>query len=291
MPRNREAGYNFVILVVALSVLTILLGLALPLWSRQIQREKEEELITRGLQYAEAIRVFRSRFGRLPVRLEELVEVKPRSIRRLWKDPMTEDGNWGLIFEGAGSPIDPNNPNPQIPGQPGRPGQANGPNGKPLGQGSFNPGSSEDAEAPVPSSDFGDEDGRVTLGPIRGVHSLSKETSIKTFLGRKRHDQWEFTAELLTAQGGGFQATQPGQEGGSLSSLVAKTQWIGRPWREDVLPPGAVAGGQGPNGLPPGTVAPGDFGTPLTPDIPLPPGGRPGLPPSDEKPPSGAEDQ
>lgn len=281
MARNREAGYNFVMLIVALSVLTILAGMALPLWSRQIQREKEEELITRGLQYAEAIRVFRARFGRLPVRLEELVEVKPRSIRRLWKDPMTEHGNWGLIFEGVGTQIDPNNPN-QIPGQPNQPGQ------NPQGANRPDEEQKDDLEAAVPSTDFGNEDGRVTVGPIRGVHSLSKESSIKIFMGRQRHDQWEFTAELLSAQGGGFQ--QPGQEG-NVTSLVAKTQWIGRPWRDDIFPPGTVPGTPGANAVPGGTLAPGDFGAPPTPPFPLPPGEQPVPGAGDFKPPNGDEDQ
>ncbi|HEX2251775.1 MAG TPA: hypothetical protein VHQ65_00740, partial [Thermoanaerobaculia bacterium] len=51
-----------------------------PAWSKMAQREKEEELIFRGLQYAEAIRVFQRKFGRYPTRLEELIEVEPRKI-------------------------------------------------------------------------------------------------------------------------------------------------------------------------------------------------------------------
>ena len=53
-----EAGYNMVILVIAITVLNIVVAAMLPLWSTQIQREKEEELVFRGFQYAEAIRVF-----------------------------------------------------------------------------------------------------------------------------------------------------------------------------------------------------------------------------------------
>ena len=89
-----------VILVVAITVLNIMMAMALPHWSHLIRRDKEEELRSRGIQYAEAIRVFQMRYGRLPVRLEELLEVKPRSIRRLWRDPMTADGKWGILFQG-----------------------------------------------------------------------------------------------------------------------------------------------------------------------------------------------
>ena len=58
--------------VMLITVLNIVVAIALPLWSGMIRRDKEEELISRGLQYAEAIRVFQRRFGRLPVQLDEL---------------------------------------------------------------------------------------------------------------------------------------------------------------------------------------------------------------------------
>ncbi len=100
--RRREAGYNLVVLVVMITVLNILIAKALPLWSAVIQREKEEELIFRGLQYAEAIRVYEKRTGGLPTKLEQLIEVEPRSIRQLWRNPMAEDGSWLLIPPGQG---------------------------------------------------------------------------------------------------------------------------------------------------------------------------------------------
>jgi len=64
-----EAGYNLVILMVTMTLLNIALAIALPKWSHVIRREREEELISRGFQYAEAIRIFQNRFQRLPVRL------------------------------------------------------------------------------------------------------------------------------------------------------------------------------------------------------------------------------
>lgn len=62
------------------------------------QREKERELVFRGLQYAEAIRVFYNRFQRFPLRLEELLTTRPRSVRQLWKDPLSDDGAWSVIL-------------------------------------------------------------------------------------------------------------------------------------------------------------------------------------------------
>jgi type II secretory pathway pseudopilin PulG len=82
-----ERGYTLVVCAVAVTLLSIAVAAALPLWSTQIQREKEEELVFRGLQYAEAVRVFQRRVGRPPTTLQELHEVHPRSIRQLTPRP------------------------------------------------------------------------------------------------------------------------------------------------------------------------------------------------------------
>ena len=103
----RERGYTLVALVVALVVINIAVGAAVHLWSDIGQREKEHELIFRGLQYAEAIRVFQQRFGRQPTSLEELYEVKPRCLRQLWTDPLSETGEGEPIMarRGAGRAV------------------------------------------------------------------------------------------------------------------------------------------------------------------------------------------
>ena len=75
----------------------IAVSVTLPMWSTAVQREKEAELHFRGMQYAEAIRVYQNRFGALPTSLDQLLENKPRSIRQLWTDPMTDEGEWAVI--------------------------------------------------------------------------------------------------------------------------------------------------------------------------------------------------
>ncbi|MCX7895921.1 MAG: hypothetical protein N2447_08230, partial [Thermoanaerobaculum sp.] len=66
----------------------------------QRQREKEEELIFRGEQAVEAIRLFRARNGRFPLTLQELAEAKPRVLRKIWADPMTGRPDWVPVFLG-----------------------------------------------------------------------------------------------------------------------------------------------------------------------------------------------
>lgn len=219
--RGGDAGYNMVVLMVLVTVLHVLVAAALPAWSGAIQREKEEELIFRGLQYAEAIRVFQARFGRPPARLEELVEVEPRSIRRLWEDPMTGEARWGLIFAGAGAPI---------------PGQGQGGNaGGGQGQGGFG----TDATQPPPITS-GDPD-QITQGPISGVYSLARGEAMLEFEGKQAYSEWRFTVDLLqrgpevaasTGQVRLGPGTPLGTGSGSKPLPDLSSRWIGRPWPE-----------------------------------------------------------
>lgn len=241
--RNREAGYNLVMLMVAITILNILVAISLPAWSQAIRREKEEELIFRGLQYAEAIRVFQMRYQRFPNRLEELVEVKPRCIRQLWKDPMTEGGKWGLIFQGQPAPV-----TPQMEGG----GQGGEADGRPPRGG---------RKPPEPDGDDGDGDGsafdvpqkgdEVALGPIIGVYSKSGKSSIMTFFGRERYDEWRFTVDLFN-QGAG----PPPAAGGMAprgQALAVSTRWLGRPLPSFLSAPGMDSrgpqGGDMPGGM------------------------------------------
>jgi hypothetical protein len=250
-----------------------MLTMMLPLVSQEIRRDKEEELIFRGLQYAEAIRVFQMRYQRLPNKLSELVEVKPRSIRQLWKDPMTDDGKWGLIFLNQGQPINPQQPGqPGQPGKPGQPGQPGQPQ-QPGEEGGGQEGSDQGGGLGVPKP--GDT---VQIGPIVGVYSKSHKKSILIFNGRERYDEWQFRVEMLASQMKTFNGVGVGEGGPVLS-----TRWLGRPMRfnnsnglpssvqNGTMPDGSQPGGGGfkpvprPGGRPPGqgpTPKPKPFGRP-----------------------------
>ena len=216
-PRRRraEGGYNLVVLVMLMAVLTIMLSAALPKWSEMIKRDKEEELISRGFQYAEAIRVFQRRFQRYPVKLEELIKAKPRSIRQLWKDPMTASGEWAPILLFQGSPVN-------VPGAPTAP-----------------PGNGLDPNQP-----------QVTNGPIVGVRSRSNAKSLLLFFGHEHYDEWEFRVEMLSRAGrpplGGLSGIgDPGAGLPGSSYMQLSTRWLGRPM-PDFTPPGGAP--------PPGTI-------------------------------------
>jgi len=258
----------------AILLLNIAVAAMLPLWSTQIRRDKEEELIFRGLQYAEAIRLFQTRFQRFPTTLGELVSVQPRSIRQLWKDPMTEDGKWAPIYQGQGAPIQSFGPrlgqSPIRPGAGGPPSETNGP-----GLPGANPAGGPAGEQPE----------TVESGPIVGVHSRSTRESIEVWNGQRQYDQWLFTYNLLSIRGGGPVGGQPAGPG-ARPPLSAR--WIGRPFPGLPQVAGFQPGFQpqpiGAVPVPgaPGVGTSGRLGVPgLPPGVPggVPVGGAPAPPP------------
>ncbi|HEX4960297.1 MAG TPA: hypothetical protein VF173_05630 [Thermoanaerobaculia bacterium] len=271
---SREAGYNLVVLVIAITVMTAMLAAMLPMISQEIRRDKEEELVFRGLQYVEAIRVFQIRFQRLPTKLSELVEVKPRSIRQLWKDPMTDDGKWGLIFQNNDlRPLTPQQGGAQgfqPVGQNGQPAQGGSQPGSPGGQPGQQPG---DGSQPTEGSGgFGvpKPGDTVAVGPIIGVYSKSDKKSILIFNGREHYNEWRFTTDMLS---GVIRAPGAAVGGGQFQ---LSTRWIGRPWRfgtQGGMPMPGVQNGSGP-GQTGGSNPPfGSGGTTKTP--PTKPFGKP----------------
>ncbi len=94
---KKTEGYTLIILMFAIFVMSLGLMVAVPVWKTQIQREKEEELIFRGKQYVEAIRLFQiKKPGAFPRDFEELIEEK--CLRKSYKDPMTENGEWNIVL-------------------------------------------------------------------------------------------------------------------------------------------------------------------------------------------------
>ena len=59
--RLERRGYAMAALLVMVAVLTVLMSVAMPVWRHEAQREKEEELVFRGLQYVRAIRLYQAK--------------------------------------------------------------------------------------------------------------------------------------------------------------------------------------------------------------------------------------
>ena len=95
---KKQAGYAILAILFLLVILTLALMAVAPNVARQIQRDREEEMIHRGQQYARAIRKFYKKTGRYPNSVKDLLDTNHlRFLRQEYKDPMTADGKWRLL--------------------------------------------------------------------------------------------------------------------------------------------------------------------------------------------------
>src|SRR5258705_4477700 len=87
---RRQNGYAMAALLVAMSIMAIMMTVAMPVWKQISTREKEEELVFRGEQYARAIGLFQRKFANAaPPSFDLLVE--QHFLRKKYKDPITND--------------------------------------------------------------------------------------------------------------------------------------------------------------------------------------------------------
>jgi len=154
--------------VAIMAAMAILLTVAVQTASFQMRREREEELIFRGRQIVEGIRVFRARNGRFPGSLVELAEADPRVVRKVWKDPVTRATDWVPIFLGQ---------------------EGTSPTGPAAGQ---PPPTPAPTPGPTPKAGPAAFPPTEATGPVVGVHSRSCEKSIKVVDGRERYCDWKF---------------------------------------------------------------------------------------------------
>ncbi|HLY61949.1 MAG TPA: hypothetical protein VKV95_14480 [Terriglobia bacterium] len=100
---SRTRGYAFLVLMMMVTILLVTLTAALPSIYTEGQREKEEELIFRGNEYARAILFFHNKFGRYPNSVDELVKKTNgvRFLRQAYSDPMSPQGQWRFIHANA----------------------------------------------------------------------------------------------------------------------------------------------------------------------------------------------
>ena len=95
--RKGQRGYILALLLALVTVMGLMLTKAMPSVVAEVQRDAEEELIFRGESIAQAIRAYKARTGNYPLRLEDLMKLKPRLLRQLYKDPMTREGEWETV--------------------------------------------------------------------------------------------------------------------------------------------------------------------------------------------------
>ena len=241
LPRRScaEAGYAMAALLVGMSVMAIMLSVAMPTWSHMIRRDKEEELIFRGTQYARAINQYQRKFASAsPASLDVLIE--QRLLRKKFRDPLSpnKDGEFQMLYLQNQATMGP------------------------QGQGSR--GSGSQSGPGVGSSIGPSSSGR---GAIVGVASKNTGQSIKTYNGKNRYNEWQFIGMAMSTQagpgasaggrGGPQRGGQGGRDGGGRQGVGRDggSTFIGRDG-VTVTPrsggPGGMGGaGRGPSPSPP----------------------------------------
>jgi len=87
--QNRD-GYILITLILFVTLLAIAMTALAPVIAQQLKRDREEELIHRGVQYSRAIKHYVKKFGRYPTTLEALESTNNiRFLRKAYKDPIT----------------------------------------------------------------------------------------------------------------------------------------------------------------------------------------------------------
>ena len=85
-----EQGYVLLTLLLIMAVMGIVAATLVTDLKFEIQRDREEEMIHRGVQYSRAIRAYYKKFGRYPATLENLENTNQmRFLRKRYKDPLT----------------------------------------------------------------------------------------------------------------------------------------------------------------------------------------------------------
>jgi type II secretory pathway pseudopilin PulG len=88
--QHNEHGYILLTLLLVIALMTIFAAAIVPSIKFDLKRDREEEMIHRGVQYSRAIRAYYKKFGRYPTKIEDLESANNlRFLRKRYKDPIT----------------------------------------------------------------------------------------------------------------------------------------------------------------------------------------------------------
>jgi type II secretory pathway pseudopilin PulG len=212
---GRERGYILLTLLLLVAVMTIAMAIMVPTIAFEIRRDKEEELVHRGVQYTRAIRNFSKRTGHYPATLAELQDPNGiKYLRKFYKDPIT--GKDFKLLHANDIPGIGGSSNPTAPGSPPNPsGDAASVNAnqQPGGVSPSPDGQTADVQAvatqsapnqntantgttpqgPLSRAAIGTTDNGSLPGQlIFGVASVSKATTIREFDHKNHYSDWLF---------------------------------------------------------------------------------------------------
>lgn len=103
---RRQRGFGYLLVLFALAAMGFLLAGAGQVWHTTAQRERETQLLFIGEQFRLALASYRDHtpvgLPKAPATLDELLAdrrfpVPKAHLRRLWRDPITNDTDWVLV--------------------------------------------------------------------------------------------------------------------------------------------------------------------------------------------------
>lgn len=236
--RRSQQGYILLTLLLAIALLAIFAVSVDRSITQQIKRDREQELIHRGVQYSRAVRGYYKKFGRYPTRIEDLESSNTlRFLRKRYKDPITGKDfkllrqgdvqmSFGTGLMGGGAALNALAKNAGITAQNGQTigaavaaAAATAQPGVPVSAGGGNPADADaagdDADSkPTAQTGPGASPGAAPFGsdkisgqvfgggPIVGVVSTSKNASIRAFNKKDHYNQWQFIYDPSTDRGG-----------------------------------------------------------------------------------------
>jgi type II secretory pathway pseudopilin PulG len=212
LSRRSEGGYVLLTLLLVMALLIIAAGTAATDIAFSIRREREEELIHRGVQYRRAIRAFTKKTGRFPVRLEELDNTDgQRFLRKHYKDPITGKdfklvhmsdiqiyANPAAVVPNAGVDVDTGTdsgaPSNSTKTAEQSADSADNPPAPSLSPGSQAGQRGTASATPLSASLSASSSGQQPVGGglIVGVVSSSKKQSIREFDHKRHYNEWRF---------------------------------------------------------------------------------------------------
>jgi type II secretory pathway pseudopilin PulG len=272
--RRGESGYVLLAVMLTLTLMLIALSIEAPRIVQQIKREKEEELVHRGRDYATAVKRFvHKNGGQYPTSVEQLENTNHiRFLRKKYKDPMTGEPDWKMVHVGEAEikiPV----PNPGLSGGGGTnpglfgSGQSQGSSGGGTGTGTASTGTTPNGQTQTQStlttSNIGNGQ-TVGGGPIIGVASTKKVQSIKEFNDKDHYDEWYFVYDLRLEQSGGSGVTVAAPRGAN-SATGSTTGAAGTPNATGSQNPSTDSGTSTTTGQPTPPGQPTPTGTPTPP--------------------------
>jgi type II secretory pathway pseudopilin PulG len=257
----REQGYVLLSLLLIVALLTIAAASAVSSLAFNIRRDREEEMIHRGVEYSRAIRRYTKKTGHYPLTLDALENTDGlRFLRKRYQDPitgkdfkllhMTDLQRVGVGGLGPSAAIPPNAANGNSANvAPGRTQPAQTQFAQPMSAAQPAPDSAapdqntsansatSSANSPVATAEQPNADSQpLSGGVIVGVASASSHETIREFNHKNHYKDWLFFYD--PAYDRGFEIKGPTQL--TMPTFSTPLQQPGTPGTAQLVAPGTV---------------------------------------------------